>query len=173
MLTKFPWVMAYLAPRGEGLSRWNSDPKTSIQIRRRFYLLGQSLEGMQTWDVRRGMEAVRAISIGDKQRLGESPLWLQAHGNMAAISLYASLFEPPVKRLDLHELPRSHDEGPALLNVRRILDLPQTVALAVDRSQVFLYQKEEAGWDYPRQLIGRLGREHRQFTIRPPVEEKR
>ncbi|MFM8252540.1 MAG: alpha/beta hydrolase family protein [Planctomycetota bacterium] len=173
MLTKFPWVMAYLAPRGEGLSQWNSDPKTSIQIRRRFYLLGQSLEGMQAWDVRRGMEAVRAVPIGEKQLLGESPLWLQAHGSMAALTLYASLFEPPVKRLDLHELPRSHDAGPALLNVRRILDLPQAVALAVDRSQVFLYQQEEAGWDYPRQLIGRLGREHRQFTIRPPVEEKR
>lgn len=173
MLSKFPWVMAYVAPRGEGLLAWSQEPKKRTQMRRRFYLLGQTWEGMQAWDLRRAMEAVRSVPWNEKQSLGDSPLWLQSHGQMAALTLYASLFESPVKRLDLHELPRSHDEGPALLNVRRILDLPQAVSLAVDRSQVFLYQKEERGWDFPREVLSRLERDHRQFTIRPPVEEQR
>ena len=52
---------------------------------------------------------------------------------MAANLLYASLYLPSVTRLDLHDLPASHMQGPAYLNVLRHLDLPQAVALAAER----------------------------------------
>src|SRR5262249_40734578 len=45
-----PWVMAYVAPRGVGPTAW--DPKWDMPNRRRFMLLGQTRDGMQTWDVR-------------------------------------------------------------------------------------------------------------------------
>src|SRR5207244_2170957 len=117
--------------------------KKQVQHRRRFYLLGQTLEGMQAWDIRRAIQATRAVS-----GFADTPLWLQGHRQMAALSVYASLFEPNVKRIDLHEFPKSHRDGPALFNVLRVLDLPQAVSLAAERSQVVVYQEGHAGWEF-------------------------
>jgi dihydroorotate dehydrogenase len=49
---------------------------------------------------------------------------------MAGNVLYASLYEKDIHRLDLHDLPTSHQEGPELLNVLRFTDLPQIAAIA-------------------------------------------
>jgi len=167
MLTSFPWVMAYVAPRGVGLTRWSGDDKKQIQIRRRFYLLGQTLEGMQTWDIRRAMQAVRTVD-----GLQSTPLWLQAKGPFAALSVYASLFEPPVKRLDLHALPLSHRDGPALLNVLRFLDVPQAIAMAAERCQVVIYRDDDAGLEYPFATAKVLGWPEKQVQLRKPPAEQ-
>ena len=58
-----------------------------------------------------------------------SPLDASESSNGGEPSLRISLV-PEVARLDLHDLPESHREGPAYLNVLRTLDLPQAVALA-------------------------------------------
>ena len=47
------WSMAYVAPRGIGPTAWDQTPKKQTQHRRRFQLLGQTLDGMRVWDVRR------------------------------------------------------------------------------------------------------------------------
>ena len=89
------------------------------------------------------------------------PLWLQAKGDMAGIVLYAALFEPDVARLDLWDLPASHRQGPIFLNVRRILDTPQAVALAFPRD-VRLHVKDDAEakrWAWPLQLQKALSRQ--------------
>src|SRR5207249_1801440 len=113
MFKNFPWAMAYFAPRGVGPTTWDQSERKQIQNRRRFYLLGQTWEGMQAWDIRRAMQAVRSV-----EGVRSAPLWLQAKGDLAALTVYASLFEPPVKRLDLYNLPLTHQRGgPALLNV--------------------------------------------------------
>lgn len=52
---------------------------------------------------------------------------------MAGVALYAGLFEPGVARFDLRSLPPSHHQGIALLNVLRVLDIPQAVALLFPR----------------------------------------
>jgi len=159
--------MAYVAPRGVGLTRWSGDDKKQIQIRRRFYLLGQTLEGMQTWDIRRAMQAVRTVD-----GLQSTPLWLQAKGPFAALSVYASLFEPPVKRLDLHALPLSHRDGPALLNVLRFLDVPQAIAMAAERCQVVIYRDDDAGLEYPFATAKVLGWPEKQVQLRKPPAEQ-
>ena len=86
---------------------------------------------------------------------------------MAALSLYATLFESNVKRIDLHELPKSHRDGPALFNVLRVLDLPQTATLAAERSQVVIHQAEDGGWEFPAAVAKQLGWE-KQFQLRKP-----
>ncbi|MFK7778210.1 MAG: acetylxylan esterase, partial [Gimesia sp.] len=121
-------AVAYFAPRGIGLSSWNPDKRKQIQIKRRFYLLGQSLEGMQIWDIRRAIQELKA-----QPDLSNTSLSLKASGNAAALCLYASLFEKGIKELDLQALPASHKEGPALLNVLRFLDLPQTLSMSASR----------------------------------------
>ena len=152
MFASFNWAMVWLAPRGIGPTAWDQSERKQIQHRRRFLLLGQTLDGMRVWDVRRGIQALRADS-----GMQEVPLWLQSEGIMAGVTLYASLMEPDITRLDLYSLPVSHRNGPFLLNVRRFLDLPQTLAIAAERSQVVVYQVDEKGWDYPREVARKFG----------------
>ena len=89
------------------------------------------------------------------------PLWLQGKGEAAGLVLYAALFEPDVARLDLWHPPASHRDGPVFLNVLRVLDVPQAVALAFPR-QVKLYVTDDAeakAWEWPLLLQRALGQE--------------
>jgi hypothetical protein len=165
MHENFKWAMAYVAPRGIGPTAWDQSDKKQTQHRRRFALLGQTLDGMRVWDVRRAIQALRALDGFEK-----TPLWLQSHRRMAGVTLYASLFEPEITRLDLHELPKSHREGPFLLNVSKSLDMPQAAALAAERSRVVIYQDGNDGWEYTAATASHLGWDKKQFGIRPLVQ---
>lgn len=155
------WGMAWVAPRGIGPTAWDQTEKKQTHIRRRFQLLGQTLDGMRVWDVRRAAQALRAID-----GFATPPLWLQGEREMAGIVLYASLFEPSIARLDLWSLPASHRNGPDLLNVQRVLDLPSTVALAAEQSKVRIYGATAREWDYPQQVADRLGWPKTQLQLR-------
>jgi dienelactone hydrolase len=148
------WAFAAVTPRGIGPTRWSEvssfDGKpTGHQIRRRFALLGQTLDGRRVWDVRRALACLRSVSD-----LKGVPLWLQGKNDMAGIVLYAALFEPDVARLDLWHPPATHRQGPIFLNVLRVLDMPQAVALAFPR-KVRIYVKDDAeakAWEWPMRL---------------------
>jgi hypothetical protein len=77
-------------------------------------------------------------------------------GETAAIALYAGLFEPSVDRFELSNLPTSHRDGPAFLNVLRVLDMPQAVALAFPR-QVTLIKTDEKDWAWPAKVAKLYG----------------
>jgi hypothetical protein len=147
-----PCVLACVAPRGVGPTVWDQSEKKQIQIRRRFMLLGQTLDGMQVWDVRRAIEALRSLD-----NLKTAPLTIQAAGVMAGIALYASLFEPAVAQLELENLPATHREGPIFLNVSRYLEMPQAVAMAAERSHVSIVEDKPGAWEYPRAVAKQLG----------------
>jgi dienelactone hydrolase len=163
----YKWGFAAIAPRGFGPTRWSEteviDGKpVDKQIRRRFALIGQTLDGQRVWDVRRGIAVLRGLPD-----LKGAPLWLQAKGDMAGVALYAALFEPDVARLDLWDLPASHRQGPIFLNVRRILDTPQAAALAFPR-EVWLHVKHDAEtkrWAWPVQLQESLGRQSLKISV--------
>lgn len=171
MFESFKWGMAYICPRGVGPTAWTGSEKAQTQRLRRFYLLGQTLDGMRVWDIRRTVQTIRAIPGFE-----ETSLWIQAHRDMAVDSLYASLFEDNVKRLDLHDMPLTHNgtvadpksAGPALLNVLKYLDIPQAAAMAAMRSRVVIYSDKKDAWDYPATITKNLGKE-KQFQIREPV----
>ncbi len=139
------WAFATLAPRGVGPTRYAEAGKPAdVHIKRRFALLGQTLDGQRVWDVRRGLAVLRGVDD-----LKGVPLWLQGKGDMAGVVLYAAIFEPDVARVDLWHLPPSHRQGPTFLNVRRVLDTPQALALVFPR-KVVLYEKDAAtakAWD--------------------------
>ena len=123
-------------------------------------LLGQTLDGMRAWDVRRAVQAIRTI-----YSMNGSTLQLRSKQNMAGIVLYASLFEPNIERLDLWDIPNSHRDGPTFLNVLRYLDMPQAVAMAAERSRVRLYQKDGSGWQFPQAVANKLGWTEKQFQV--------
>ena len=122
---------AFFAPRGVGLTAWSGDEKVLTRIRRRFMLLGQTLDGMRVWDIRRAIQALHYVRADDKGKIE-----LSADGPMAANALYAALFEPNVRRLELTHLPRSHTEGPDYLGVLKVCDLPQVLAAEALRAEV-------------------------------------
>jgi dienelactone hydrolase len=127
-------TLVLFAPRGIGPEAWKGEEKKRTQIRRRFMLLGQTLDGMRVWDIRRAVQSMRAI-----KETKTKPLIVEASGQMGVNVLYASLFEPGVRRLELKRLPASHAEGPDYLNVLQVLDIPQAVQLAAERTEVKLH----------------------------------
>jgi len=131
-------TFAFATPRGIGLTAWNPDERKQIQIRRRFMLLGQTLDGTRVWDVRRAVQALHQI-----ESLNDASVILKGQSIMAGIVLYASLFEPDIAGLDLWHLPNSHRDGPVFLNVLRYTDISQAVALAAERAQVQIYPKKQ------------------------------
>lgn len=153
MLLESKWAMAYVCPRGAGPTSFaERSERKRTHLMRRFQLLGETLESGQVWDITQAASALRSVP-----GFAKVPLWLQAQKGMATNALYASLFIPEVKRLDLHQPPTSHREGPTYLNVLRHLDMPQALALAAERSTVAIYSDSAEAWKYPRAVATALG----------------
>jgi hypothetical protein len=141
-------------PRGLGRSQWDTSSKKQVQNRRRFMLLGQTLAGMQVWDVRRALAALRAIpACGDI-----SHVELHGQSDMAEVALYASLFEPAGLSLVLQS-PRRGNDRTDFLNVLRYLDMPQVAALAAGNGRrIEIRQPEESGdYDFANAVVKQLG----------------
>ena len=114
-------------------------------------LLGQTLDGMRVWDVRRALRALQNTPGYEKVSV-----WCQAEREMSGIALYATLFERnTVKRLDLYDLPASHRNGPTFLNILRQGDIPLTAAYAAQRTKVVIYDNDAEKWAYPAAIVAR------------------
>ena len=151
LLKSSPWGMAYVCPRGIGPTAWDQSERKQTHHRRRFMLLGQTLDGMRVWDVRRALLSLKTIPGFENV-----PVWCQAEREMSGIALYAALFERNVvKRLDLYDLPASHREGPAFLNVLRQTDIPLTVAFAAEQTKVVIYDNDAGKWSLPSAIVAR------------------
>lgn len=119
--------LALLLPRGIGPTAWTTEPRKAIHIRRRFMLLGQTVDGMRVWDIRRGIHAAAdALAAPGNVELA-------ANRDMAVNALYAALFEERVGRLELEFMPPTHQAGPDYLNILKVLDLPQALVFARER----------------------------------------
>lgn len=117
-------AVALLSLRGLGPGAWAGDARKQVQIRRRFMLLGGTLDGQRVWDLRRGIRAFRVLFPGLRH------LDVAARGPLAVHAVYAALFEAGPRRLRLQELPASlRREAPDYLNVLQVLDLPEALAL--------------------------------------------
>jgi hypothetical protein len=163
MFQNFKWGMAYVCPRGIVPTAWDkavdsidakmkgTAEKARTQRLRRFYLLGQTLDGQQMWDILHAIRGLRSVD-----GLQKTKLWLQASRTQAGNAVYASLYEDGITRLDLHELPHTHAQGPIYLNVLKYLDLPQAVAMASERTRVIVYDDNKDAWAYPQQVTDKL-----------------
>ena len=169
MLKSTKWAMAYIAPRGVGPTAFDASAKKQTQNRRRYMLLGQTLDEMQTWDIRCAVQAVREMNA-----FKGVPLWLQSERVMAGNVLYASLFEPDIARLDLWHLPLTHRDGPIYMNISKHMDMREALAMAAARSPVRLYQADEKGWEYVKSVGDILKWDAKQLQVRvlPSKEEK-
>jgi len=124
-------ALAFLAPRLVEPTPWTTDVKKFTQIRRRYMLLGQTLDGMRVWDIRRAVQALHSVP-----GMESTPIHLRADRDMGVNAAFAALFESSVAGLELTNLPRSQAAGPDYLNVLKFLDLPQLMQLLGNRVQL-------------------------------------
>lgn len=157
-------MFVYLAPRGVGLAASSADSRKQVHLRRRFMLLGQTLESMQVWDIRRGCQAIREL----RGKRAPTPIILEGTGPMAVNAVYASLFESGIERVVLHSPTRTHRDGPDYLNVLRVLDVPQAVAMAAEFWSVTVFDRDPSSWDYPAIVAKNLAWRENKFKVALP-----
>lgn len=122
---------AVMAPRGAGRGAWAGNDAKQIQIRRRFQLLGMTLDGMRVWDIRRAIQIVRQ----ECPQLQE--LRLRAKSGTESLVLLATLFEEPVDVVIVPSINSSVDQHPSILNLTRSMPIEMLPVLVASRSQVF------------------------------------
>lgn len=129
-------AVVFFAPRGIGADDWQLEPRKMTHILRRFMLIGQTLEGMRVWDIKR---AVQSVSLID--RFKNAKIYVSGEEKMAVNAIYAALFEPKIAGLNLSGIPKSHMSlekplSPDYLNVLKILDIPVAIALCSEKTVI-------------------------------------
>ncbi|MBI3684332.1 MAG: acetylxylan esterase [Acidobacteria bacterium] len=102
-------------------------------------LLGGTLESMQLWDILRSVDY-----LVDEEKLSLSSISLYGRKHMGALALHAAALDDRISRVILEDPPVSHWQGPALLNVLRLTDLPEVAGLVAPREIVSLTPLPEA-----------------------------
>jgi dienelactone hydrolase len=111
------------------------NPTAAKHLRRRYMLVGHTIDSMRVFDL------VNALNA-----LPEKEITLAAEGDMAVNALFASLFSDKVKTLQLKNLPSTLDKSgatpetyaPDYLNILRVLDIREALALQLERSSIEL-----------------------------------
>ena len=86
---------------------------------------------MRAWDVKRLLDAFR-LSDGSR----DQELILSGPATAGVWALWAAVFAPDVDEVRLIDPPTTVHDGPAMLNLERILDMPQAIALMAPRQVV-------------------------------------
>lgn len=124
-------AQAVTAPRGAGRGAWGGNEAKQIQIRRRFQLLGMTVDGMRVWDIRRAVQIVRQ----ECPKLQE--LRLRARSGAETIVLLASLYEPPAEIVIAPMINGRVDQQPSILNLTRSMPIEMLPLLVASRSRLF------------------------------------
>ena len=96
-------------------------------------LIGTTVESMQLWDL---LRSVDYLTEGEGLKL--SGISVYGRKQMGALGLYAAALDPRITRVILDDPPSSHWQGPALLNILRITDLPEVAGMVAPREIVSL-----------------------------------
>jgi hypothetical protein len=140
-------LVALFFPRGIGPAAVSGGSNQLVHLRRRLMLLGQTLDGMQVWDICRAAEGLHSLP-----GLNGTPLHLESEADMGVNSLYASLFSSAIDSLRLTQIPASQRDGPDYLNVLKVLDIPEAAAMAAGRCRLQLQSDQSEGWEFLRSM---------------------
>jgi dienelactone hydrolase len=128
----------------------SADARRAAHNRRRFVLLGQSLEMLQVLDVRAAIRALKEAEYKDV------PVTLTGRDEMAVVALFAAAFEPAVSELRLEHPPVSLAHGGSYPNLLRYMDLPQALALVLPR-RIVVHGSDAAAWQWTSRVAEILG----------------
>lgn len=148
-------VTVFVAPRGIGPTAWPDAKDT--HVRRRFLLLGQTLDGMRAYDVRRAIQAARKIDDWK----GAEKTEIVASRSSAPAAILAALFEPKIEAVELIHPAESIEDGPAFLNLSRNLGMAQFASLLYPR-ELRIEKTAKDAWRWASDL-GRVLDENREW----------
>jgi cephalosporin-C deacetylase-like acetyl esterase len=94
---------------------------------------GRTIAAMQVWDI---LRAVEWFCQEEKQT--PTSLAIYGKGEMGIQALYAGLLDERIRQVILQAPPSSHWQGPPLLNVLRVTDIPEIAAAFAPRRLTFL-----------------------------------
>ncbi len=103
------------------------------EIERTCAWAGRTIASLQVWDI---LRAVEWALTEEKVPCGSVSLY--GRGGMGILSLYAGVLDSRIGRVVLKEPPVTHRDGPALLNVLRITDIPEVAGAFAPRPLVVL-----------------------------------
>jgi hypothetical protein len=145
-----------------GPTEWSRDPRERTHLRRRLALLGETDDAGRVIDLHGILRSLR-----HDPSLAGADLEVVGSGMAAGWALLAALVADDDGldglRLRLTALPTSAREGPILLNLLRVMDMPHATALACRRHDVELFVPDTTAadaWEFAT-AVGRL-------TGRPP-----
>jgi dienelactone hydrolase len=123
---------AFLLVRSDG----SADPKKTVQIRRRYMLLGETLDSMRVWDIKQGVDLIRS-----REKL---PLHISAQGRDAAnLLIFAAFTETPPVSITLINLPKAEAIAPDYLNFSRFSSIADILRLVSQERPNLLTVKAE------------------------------
>lgn len=128
------------------------DREGMATVKRTAALLGATLESMQISDILRAVEY-----LGSGEGLKPSSIAVFGRKQMGALGIYAALLDPRITRVIVDDPPSSHWQGPALLNVLRLTDLPETAAMLAPREIVSLTPLPPS-WRYTSRIYALYGK---------------
>lgn len=117
-----------LQPRGVGATRWTrKNPPNYVE--RSYVLVGRTPDGDRVRDI------LATAAYLASQSKGGRKVELVGEGAAGILAAYAAALEPGIGGVTLVDPPASHmePEAPALLNVLRVLDIPEALGLIAPR----------------------------------------
>jgi cephalosporin-C deacetylase-like acetyl esterase len=123
-------------------------------LRMKSALVGSTIESMQLWDLLRSVDYV-STAAGVKL----DGVSIYGRKQMGSLALYAAAFDPRIKRVILDDAPASHWQGPPLLFVLRVTDLPEAAGLMAPREIVSLTPFRDA-WSYTSSIYALYGKKN-------------
>ncbi|HET7214524.1 MAG TPA: acetylxylan esterase [Terriglobia bacterium] len=122
-----------------------------ITYERTAEILGSTVESMQVWDI---MRAVQFMTADEKVEPGSISLY--GRGDMGILALYAAILDSRPGCVVLDHPPATHWNGPPLLDVLRVTDIPEAAALFAPHELVLL-QPTGHGFDHTAALYRLTG----------------
>jgi len=122
------------------------------EIERTASWTGRTVASMQVWDILRAVQWI----VAEEKTLSPS-IAVYGKEGMGILGLYAALFDEHVKQVILDNPPASHWQGPALLNILRVSDIPEVAGAFAPRRLVFITEAPKP-FDYTRRVYKLLGK---------------
>lgn len=150
-------VDVFFSPRGVGRNSWTASDgggANPVHRRRRFMLLGQTLGGMQVWDIRRAMSVVQ-----DQFPTGDRTFALYGRGGLGGLLLFAALGRTDTSRLVLVDPPVDHRQAIDLLNVARWVEPVHMASLLNSQGtglSIRMSDSDTSGWEAYARIRGSI-----------------
>jgi cephalosporin-C deacetylase-like acetyl esterase len=125
-----------LSPRGSGeTTRW-TEKNPPNYVARAHALLGRTIDGGRVWDVQAVARMLHEAE-GNELTIG-----VAGRGNAGIIGAYAAMSETSIAEVIAVDPPASHRQGPILLNVLKVLDVPDALGLLAPRHLTLVNAKD-------------------------------